>query len=169
MRPRVDDDRHRKFQREGRGVGRLVARQDAAPPSVLGELPDIDGRICRYVAIGSGTVAPDASSAAPTVVAALAPVDVEQVTAAVREARGGCRQGRECDCCKMTPASARCAAAEDLMLLPSCGRKTTWRTRCQMYLASCRSRCRIHSPESFRTNSAPRRPMMSRRNRQRGR
>ena len=54
------------------------------PPSVLGELPDIDGRICRYVAIGSGTVAPDASSAAPTVVAALAPVDVEQVTAAVR-------------------------------------------------------------------------------------
>ncbi len=85
-----------------------------APPSVLGELPDIDGRICRYVAIGSGTVAPDASSAAPTVVAALAPVDVEQVTAAVRAKLAEVAAKAVSVTAANDAASALCAAAEDL-------------------------------------------------------
>ncbi len=56
-----------------------------APPSVLGELPDIDGKICRYVAIGSSEVSPAASST-PIHAAAGATFDAAAVTFAVAAA-----------------------------------------------------------------------------------
>lgn len=54
-----------------------------APASVLGELPDSQGRICRYVAMGSTTVeSPTADGQDPS---ALPSVDVEAVTLVVQE------------------------------------------------------------------------------------
>lgn len=55
-----------------------------APPSVLGELPDIDGKICRYVAIGSQTVSPATPDPVPSTVVAPT-VDSEALTAVVQQ------------------------------------------------------------------------------------
>ena len=85
-----------------------------APPSVLGELPDIDGRICRYVAIGSGTVSPDAAGAVPTVVATPPPVDYEQLADAVRARLSATAAKAVSVTAANDAASALCAAAEDL-------------------------------------------------------
>ncbi len=85
-----------------------------APPSVLGELPDVDGKTCRYVAIGSGTVSPsiDKQPAAPS--SDVAPVNLDQLAAAVRRRLSDTAARSVSVTAANDAASALCAAAEDL-------------------------------------------------------
>lgn len=85
-----------------------------APPSVLGELPDIEGRICRYVAIGSGTVSPDTNTGSSEELEPIPPVDVDALTKAVRRALAESAGKAVSVTAANDSASALCAAAEDL-------------------------------------------------------
>lgn len=85
-----------------------------APPSVLGELPDVDGKICRYVAIGSGTVAPSADEMPTVDPVEDAQVDIDDVTAAVRQRLTQAAAKSVSVTAANDAASALCAAAEDL-------------------------------------------------------
>lgn len=84
-----------------------------APPSVLGELPDIEGKICRYVAIGSATVAPESVSAADADVD-VPTVDESALVTAVEAAVANAASKTVCVTAANDAASALCAAADDL-------------------------------------------------------
>ena len=85
-----------------------------APPSVLGELPDVDGKICRYVAIGSGTVSPGVDKQPTAPPCEPAPVDLEELAVAVRERLTETAAKSVSVTAANDAASALCAAAEDL-------------------------------------------------------
>jgi len=84
-----------------------------APPSVLGELPDVAGKICRYVAIGSKSLgdvdAVGVESAQPAAIA-----DAATVTPAVTLALAAAANKTVSVIAANDAASALCAAAEDL-------------------------------------------------------
>lgn len=84
-----------------------------APPSVLGELPDVEGKICRYVAIGSATVNPAAPSVTETSVEELT-IDEPATVSAVRADVAQAATKTVSVTAANDAASALCAAAEDL-------------------------------------------------------
>lgn len=84
-----------------------------APPSVLGELPDVSGKICRYVAIGSRSLGDvEATGVEPEQESVTA--DAAVVIPAVKSALVAAANKTVSVIAANDAASALCAAAEDL-------------------------------------------------------